>query len=139
MNASGHQNIVNIGNLCIFKRIDDSTKCLVGRVIQFSYLTGNNRARQCSSNYVNISKNSKSNIGVLANWFQGTKSGNENCRDSINFKPLKLFTPGYLSMENYVVTIDESKLLPSADVSFSVPTKALERLLPKWTVKMTFD
>ena len=88
---------------------------------------------------MDISKNSKSNIGVLANWFQGTKSGNENCRDSINFKPLNLFTPGYLSMENYVVTIDESTLLPSADFSFSVLTKALEQLLPKWTVKTTFD
>ena len=137
MNEGGHQNI-NIGNMCIFKRIDDSTKCLIGRVTQFSYLTGNKRARQYSSNYVDMFKKSKANIGVLANWFQGTKSGNENCRESINFKPLNLFTAGYLSMKNCIATINESTFLSNAEFSFSVPTKAFELLLPKWTIEMTF-
>ncbi len=92
-------------------------------------------------------------IGVLTNWFQGTKSGNEDCRgESTNFKPFNLFTqPWYLLMEDCIATIDESTLLlacvqthcpmglhagyasPQCRVSFSVPTKAFEQVLSKWT------
>ena len=64
----GLQNALSSGDLCLFKRVD-SSKCLIGRLIQFSYLTGNKRERQYNSMYVDMTKESYKGIGVLANWF----------------------------------------------------------------------
>ena len=60
------------GDLCIFKRIDCS-ECLVGRVVQFSYLLGTKKQRQFSNESVDLEKDSARNIGIYANWFYGVK------------------------------------------------------------------
>ena len=59
-------NLISSGNLCIFKRVECS-QCLIGRVLQFSYLEGTKRQRQFSSDLVDLSKDSVNNIGVYAN------------------------------------------------------------------------
>ena len=127
------------GDLCIFKRMDSKTKCLVGRIIQFSYLQGTKRERQYSSDYVDLSKASHKNIGVCSNWYQGTKVGQNNASGVVNFKPLdQVFTPGYLSLEYYVASIDDKALIDS-EYSFSISEEALTKALPRWRVLMTFD
>ena len=96
---------VKCGDLCIFKCVDDSMKCLLGRIVQFSCMQGNKKERQYSSDYVDLTKDSHRSIGVFANWFNGI---NVNITDIVSFIPLNLvFTPGYLSLQNYVSTIDD--------------------------------
>ena len=58
-NKSGPQLKVNCGDLCIFKRIDDNDKVLIGRIVQFSYLEGSKKERQFSSSYVDMSRKSQ--------------------------------------------------------------------------------
>ena len=70
--VSSSRRSIASGDLCIFKRIDCS-ECLVGRVVQFSYLLGTKRQRQFSNGSVDLEKDSASNIGVYANWFYGVK------------------------------------------------------------------
>ncbi len=65
---------VRAGDLCIFRRVNRKDKCLLGRIVRFSYLSGTKRNRQYSSDYVDMTKPSHVSIGVLANWFQGTKT-----------------------------------------------------------------
>ena len=81
------------------------------------------------------------NIGVFANWYEGTKN-NEQGPDSSNFiafKPLDLvFTPGYLSLEYYVSNIDD-KMLIKSEHSFSIPVNVFAKVLPGRRDKMTFD
>jgi len=80
---------VNCGDLCIFNRVNDSSKCLVGRITQLSYLTGNKRERQYSSELVDMEKPSFKAIGVFANWFQGLTYAEGE--DMVKFKPLEFF------------------------------------------------
>ena len=47
-------------------------KLLDGRIIQFSYMTGNKRERQYPSGFVDMTKPSFTTIGVFANWFRET-------------------------------------------------------------------
>ncbi len=59
--------------------------------------------------------------------------------DHITFKPLDLvFTPGYISLENYVSKIDD-KLLVESELSFSISVAVFTKLLPGWRNKITFD
>eukprot|EP00112_Aurelia_sp_Birch-Aquarium-sp1_P016531 Seg376.10 transcript_id=Seg376.10/GoldUCD/mRNA.D3Y31 product="hypothetical protein" protein_id=Seg376.10/GoldUCD/D3Y31 len=139
INHCGPQQSVRSGDLCIFKRMDSKTKCLVGRIVQFSYLQGTKRERQYSSDNVDLSKTSYKNIGVCSNWYQGTKVGQNNATGVVNFKPLdQVFTPGYLSLEYYVTSIDDKALIDS-EYSFSISEEALTKALPRWRVLMTFD
>lgn len=82
-------------------------------------------------------------IGVYANWFHGTNVNVPDIEDKdiVNFIPLinLVFTPGYLSLENYVSIIDDSSLVFHADYSFSIPVAILEHILPQWKVQLTFD
>ena len=134
----GHQETVNCGDLCIFKRVDDSSKCLAGRIIQFSYLAGNKRERQYSSEFVDMRKPSFKTIGVFANWFQGFKYAEGE--DMVKFKPLEFFfKPGYLSMDTYMCTINDTFLEFNADCSFSISSSLLTDVLPDWKGRMTFD
>ena len=138
---TGPQKSVRCGDLCFFSRVD-CEKCLVGRVIQFSYLTGSKKERQYSSDYVDLTKDSHKNIGVLANWFQGTRavSGNNTSGGLITFKPIEnVFTPGYLSMKHYVGSIDDSSLQENPEFSFSIPVEVVRKVLPNWHSKITFD
>ena len=139
---NGLQNAVRSGDLCLFKRVD-SPKCLIGRLIQFSYITGNKRERQYNSMYVDMTKESYKGIGVFANWFEGTRktsTGSAENAEIINFKPLYLvFAPGYVSLENYLSTIDDFSLIESPDYSFSISVAVLKKVLPQWKSKLTFD
>ena len=129
-------------SVCVFKRVDDSSKCLLGRVVQFSYMKGTKKQRQYSSDYVDLSKESYREIGVFANWFQATKANGPVIRDGddVCFVPLDLvFTPGYISLEKYVSTIHDVSLVLQDNYSFSIPTTVLRRALPQWRTKLTFD
>lgn len=142
LNKKCDNRAVKCGDLCVFKRVDDNSKCLLRRVIQFSYMQGNKKERQYSSDYVDLTKDSHQNIGVFANWFNGTNVNVPDIeeKDIVNFIPLNLvFTPGYLSLQNYVATIDDSSLVFHADYSFSIPVSVLELVLPQWKVHLTFD
>ena len=48
------QRAVKCGDLCVFKRADDSSKCLLARFVQFSHMTLS-EARAIFSEYVNLS------------------------------------------------------------------------------------
>ena len=126
--------------MCLLKRVDDPSKLLLERLVQFSYLKGKKRARQYSSDYVDMTKASCKTVGSFSNWFQGPKLKNVGRENSVDFKPPHLvFTPGYLSMENYICTVDDLLLILSNTPSFSIPVQALEKLLPRWKDQITFD
>lgn len=127
--GTGPQTSVKSGVLCIFTRVD-CEECLLGRIIQFSYLAGSKKERQYSSDFVDLPKESYKSIGVYANWFQGTRALDNQVASTVSFKPVDLvFTPGYLSVGNYVASIDDSTLVQNADFSFSVPLEILKTAL----------
>ena len=113
---SGSQDIIYSGDLCVFLRID-STKHLLGRVVQFSYLEGSKRAREYSGLYVDITKKSITSIGVLANYYFGVS---EPSTDTwVAFKPLVgKYAIGYLPITHYRYTIDSSGLRERDDCAF---------------------
>ena len=100
-------------------------------MIQFSYLEGNKRQREYSGTFVDTSKESYKLIGVFANWFVLMDDTDDPSilaftplddilaftplDDILAFSPLDdilaftplddIFTAGYLSMENYMLTI----------------------------------
>ena len=58
---------VRSGDLCVFKRVDrKKPKYLLGRVVQFSYLSGSKRDRQYTSTYVDMTKENFKTIGAFA-------------------------------------------------------------------------
>ena len=129
------------GNLCFFWRVD-CEKCLVDRVVLFSYLTGSKKQRQYSSDYVDLTKDSCKNIGVLASWFQGIRvvSGSNASWGLVTFKPIEnIFTPGYLPIKHYVGSIDESSLPENLEFSLSIPVQVIQKVLPNWHSKLTFE
>ena len=126
------------------KTVDDAEKYIIGRVIQFSYLRGNKREREYSSNYCDISKQSHNNIGTFANWYIAVhpRDTTENVffkpvmlptAGYVFFKPVMLPTAGYVAMSNYVARIDEHTL------SFSLPQQVLDKVLPNWLHQLKFD
>ena len=123
------------GDLVIFKRCDDGEKMLLGRVVQFSYMTGRTKEeRSYSSTYVDLAKDTFKRIGVFANWYA---RNNDSINDIISFKSVDdTFAAGYISMEYYVCTI-LSELLDIEDSSFSVQTKDIEALLPNWKISLS--
>ena len=62
------QTVVTSGDLCVFRRVDNDQKLLIGRIVQFSYLTGTKRQQEYSRMYVHFKKD-QSGIGTFANWF----------------------------------------------------------------------
>ena len=137
--GTGPQMSVKSGDPCIFTRVD-CEKCLLARIIQSSYLAGSKKERQYLSDFVDLSKESFKSIGVYANWFQGTHALDNQIADTVSFKPVKFsFTPGYLSMANYVATINDATLVENAHFSFCIPVAILKTVLPRWRVKLTFD
>ena len=119
LDKCGPMKSVWAGDLCVFTRVDSQEKCLVGQIIQFSYMKGNKREQQYSSDYVDLSKDFYKYIGVFANWFQGTRISEERLKRVVDFKPLdNVFTPGYLSLAHYCATIDDSTLTESENNSF---------------------
>ena len=103
-------------------------------MIQFSYLEGNKRQREYSGTFVDTSKESYKLIGVFANWFvimDGTD-------DILAFTPLDdIFTAGYLSMENYMLTIPDANLIDVEGASFAISANMIAEILPNWNELIT--
>lgn len=116
----GPQKIIFSGDLCVFKRVDDEKKKLIGRIIQFSYMEGSKKAREYSSSFVETTLLSASNIGALANWYQGVSSTMND--PFVSFKPLNSYYDiGYHSIGKfYNYSIDESCLNESTEFSFAI-------------------
>ena len=136
------KNKISSGDLCLFKRVD-CNKCLIGRVVQFSYLTGNKRQRQFSNNFVDLSKDSVKNIGVFANWFSAVSLSDDERfeeKDFISFKSIEVdFTCGYIAADCYIATIDETVVMDAPNFSFSIPCSTLKKCLPNWRDRLSFD
>ena len=132
-NRCQRQEVVQSGDLCVFKQVDNN-KVVLGRVIQFSYLEGTKKQREYSSTYVDVTLDSVVSIGVFANWFQPKK-----ILDRVVFFPLDTFTIGYHPMEYYVSTIDESSLQNDEEGSFSINKQTIEKIFPDWENVLCFD
>ncbi len=140
MQKCGPMDCVRAGELCVFRRVDCKDKYLLGRIIQFSYMQGSKRERQYSSDFVDLTKNTYKDVGVLANWFQGTRIAEEDLENVVSFKPMnEIFTPGYLSLEYYCATINDSSLNASLQNSFTLSQDVLKKVIPRWQTKLTFD
>ena len=121
---------VRVGDLCVFRRVDSEDKFLLGRVIQFSYLTGNKRQCEYSSSYVDMSIPSYANIGVYCNYF--ARCSDSIVQGAIRFKPLnQVFTAGYLPMDHYVAKVNEDNVVGSDDpeVPFEIDSACLDSLV----------
>ena len=132
MNA---RHCVRAGELCVFSRVDSEERLLLGRVIQFSYMCRNKMERQYTSNYVDLSKDSKTNIGVLCNWYQCVSFNDEE----VFFRPLNTYTAGYLTLENYYCTIPDSSLLSEEDFSFAILISNISKVISNWKADLVVD
>jgi len=105
----------------------DCNKCLICRVVQFTYLTGNKRQRQFSNNFVDFSKDSVNNIGIFVNWFSVVSQSLDERfeeKDFILFKSIEVeFTCGYITADCYMATIDKAVVMDA----------------PKWSDRCSFD
>ena len=124
------------GDLVVFRRIDDSSKMLLGRAVQFSYMSGRTKQeRAYSSTYVDMGKDSFKKIGVFANWY--ARNDSIITEDTLPFKSVDdIFVGGYVSMENYVCTII-SELNDVQESSFSIPMKDITCALPDWKISVS--
>ena len=128
LSQDSNDNHLYCGSLCIFKRIDDDKRYLVGRAVQFSYLKGSKKERQYSSSYVDFSKDSYKNIGVFCNWYQVSYNDDEK----LYFQPLDVFTPGYLSLEFFYRYLPDSLLVDEPDYSFALRIDNICRFVDEW-------
>ena len=79
--------VVTSGDLCV----DDEKKMLVGRIVQFSYLTGTKRQQEYSSMYVDLTQD-HAGIGAFADF-----AVSDIVDDFVYFSPLiDVFTQGYV-------------------------------------------
>ena len=132
---SAHEMRLSRRSLC-FSRVDCKEKCLTGRIVQFSYMKGSKKERQYSSVFVDLTKESYKNIGVFANCFQGTRNPAERENSTVTFTPLAdVFTPGYLSLEHYLSSINDSTMIVSPNYSFSLSTNVLKKVLPRLEIQ----
>ena len=118
---------VRAGELCVFSRVDSEERLLLGRVIQFSYMYGNKRERQYTSNYVDLSKDSKTNIGVLCNLYQCVSFNDEE----VFFRSLNTYTAGYLTLD--------SSLLSEEDFSFAILISNISKVISNWKADLVVD
>ena len=128
---------VQINSLCFFRRIDND-EIILGRVVQFSYLQGSKKQREYSSSYVDTTLQSFKDIGVFANWFGRKKESTST--DFILFEPVdNIFTSGFLSMENFIVCIDESSVVYDLSAPIAIPSVYLNDILPNWNKQLTMN
>ena len=121
---------VKSGDLCFFKRVD-SDKILARRVY--------------SGTFVDTSKESYKLIGVFANWFVIMDDTDDPSilaftplDDILAFTPLDdIFTAGYLSMENYMLTIPDANLIDVEGDSFVISANMMAEILPNWNELIT--
>ena len=109
---------ISSGDLCLFKRVD-CNKCLISRVAQLSYLTGNKRQRHFSNNFVDFSKDSVNNIGGFANWFSAVSQSHDE-----------------LFEENDFILFNQSKLSLHAVTSLLIATWLLSTKQLLWTLQI---
>ena len=122
------KNHIKSGDLCIFKREGMANEHLIGRIVQFSYLSGSKRDRQFSGDFIDLSKDI-SNIGIFCNWYC---IANYDDPKIIAFKSTYDFTQGYLPSSNYVFLIDEKMITYAEDFAFGIPIDYLEKNLKSW-------
>lgn len=128
-------NYLQCGSLCIFRRVDNDSRYLVGRAVQFSYLEGSKKERQYSSSYVDLSKESFKNIGVFCNWYNISHNDSE----TLFFQPIDIFTPGYLSLEYFYRYLPDSLLADEPDCSFAIRIDAISGFLEDWRALLSPD
>ena len=122
---------VTSGDLCIFRQIDTDDRILVGRMIQFTYLSGTKRQQEYSGMYVDLSEPSYKTIGVFGNWY--AQEDNIKKQDLIEFVPIRhAFHIGYVSMENYVCTVPNANFISTDSGSFTIPRNMEIANLPNW-------
>ena len=137
----GMDTSVRSGDLCVFKRVDrKNPKYLLGRVVQFSYLSGSKRDRQYTSTYVVMTKESCNTIGAFANWYIGVYSDSSHVIQVLPFIPFEnFFSTGYLPMDQYVNTISDECLVSVIDVSFGIPYVEITKIIPNWFKELTLE
>ena len=128
---------VRTGDLCIFSNTVSPGTYILGRLVQFSYLYGTKKQREYSSNYCDLTKESRNDIGAFVNWFLPTYSpeSDDSSDCNVTFKPANnLFTTGYLGMSNYYKKVKDSYLIQSDDPTnaFLIPKVVINELLPNW-------
>ena len=87
-----------------------------------------------------MTKDSHKSIGMFANWYIGVYSDLLHATQVLPFKPLDgLFTIGYLSMEQYVSTINDDSLSSVDDFSFGISYNEISKILPHWFEQLTIE
>ena len=116
-NAVYPENHLKTCDLCMFRKVDDSSKFGIGRLLQFSYMHGSKKGREFSSDYVDFDahKTELSEIGAFCNWYVGEEAG-----DFIGFTLTHDYTQGYLSLDNYFMKIPENKCTMSENYGFII-------------------
>ena len=127
---------IKVGDFCVFKRIDNE-KFLIGKIVQFSYLEGNKRDRQYSSNYVDVSKDSYEKIGAFADWYVILEDP-ENGLIRLEELETGIFTVGYVSMDQYYCRI-ESTMLTFNDSNILIQVPSMDNIFPQWRTCLTFQ
>ena len=113
-------------DLCIFRRVDEPSKYALGRIIQFSYMSGTKKNREFSSDYVDLDdKKYLSCIGSFCNWYLAT----EEVGLDIGFLITHDYTQGYLSLDNYVMKIRNDRLTYSENYAFKIDKNYLENYI----------
>ena len=110
-------NYARAGDLCLFKSIDNEEKYGQGRIIKFSYLRGNNREQEYSSNYCDMTIDSHNDIGTFTNRFIALHPTDMSAKDVLSRPVDMLFTAGYVAMSNYLVNIEDSMTIKSNNLS----------------------
>lgn len=110
-------------DLCIFKRVDDPSKYALGRILQFSYMSGTKKNREFSGDYVDLDEKADlSCIGSFCNWYIASE---EIDSLTVAFSLTHSYTQGYLSLDNYVMKIPENQLTLSENYAFVIKKEYL--------------
>ena len=111
------ENHIKTCDLCMFRKVDDTSKFGIGRVLQFSYMHGSKKGRQFSSDYVDFDagKINLSDIGAFCNWYVGKEDG-----EFIGFTLTYEYTQGYISLGNYFMKIPENQCKRSEEYGFII-------------------
>ena len=114
-------------DLCIFKRVDDPSKYALGRILQFSYMSGTKKHREFSGDYVDLDKEDSdlSQIGSFCNWYVAS----EEIDSAVGFSITHSYTQGYLSLDNYIMKIPKNHLAHSDMFAFLIEKDYLKNCI----------
>ena len=120
--------------------IEKNNKYLLGRVVQFSFLSGSKRDRHYTSTCVDMTKESFKTIGAFANWYIGVYSDSSHVDQFLPFMPFEnFFSIGYLPMDQYVNTVSDECLVKVIDFSFGIPYVEITKNIPNWYKELTLE